>query len=505
MDSSVDLTRRGLLGAAAAGAAGLALPADSEAASKRGRKHKRKRHALASRNADVVVVGAGLAGLNAARQVVKAGRSAIVLEARNRVGGRTLNYDLGGGKVIEIGGQWIGPTQDNVAALASELGVTTYKTYNDGNYVFHRNGVNTSYTPTGPLGAIPPDYVGAADAEQALLKIDSMASSVPLEAPWTASSAGAWDAQTFETWKDANLLTDDGRFLLDLATEAVFAAEPRDVSLLWFLFYVHSAGNAANPGTIEHLINTAGGAQESRFHGGSQLISLTIAQQLGSRVVLNAPARRIEQSSSGVRVVSDAGSFSGSQAIVAMAPTLTGRLDYAPQLPAPRAQLVQRMPQGSVIKCEAIYDRPFWRDAGLAGQATSDLSPCRITFDNTPPDGSPGVMLGFIEGADARAYGRVPAAQRKAAVLNCFAAYYGAKALNPVGYVEMNWSEEEYTRGCYGGFTAPGVLTDYGEQIRAPFGRIHWCGAETATVWNGYMDGAVSSGARAAAEALAAL
>jgi monoamine oxidase len=329
---------------------------------------------------------------------------------------------------------------------------------------------------------------------------------VPCDQPWTAPNAAEWDGQTVETWKQNNLATDNGRFLLDVGIEAVFAAEARDLSLLFLLFYIASAGNESTPGTFERLINTGGGAQESRFVGGSQLVSIRMAKRLDKRVVLGAPARRIEQSRSGVRVFSDAGLVaSGKRVIVAMAPSLAGRIEYRPALPALRDQLTQRVPNGSVIKCEAVYDKPFWRDAGLTGQAVSDASPVRITFDNTPPDGSPGVLLGFIEGTAAREYTRKTASERRAAVLNNFATYFGDRALKPTAYYEMNWSTDPWTRGCYTGFMPPGVLLDYGAALRRPVGRIHWAGTETATIWAGYMDGAVRSGQRAAKEALAAL
>jgi monoamine oxidase len=494
------VTRRGLIGGAAGAAvAGAATATQAEA--KRGKKKPRPRRA------DVLVIGAGLAGLAAARDVVAAGKSAIVLEARRRVGGRTLNQPIGGGEVIEIGGQWIGPTQDVLAKLAEDVGVATYKTYNEGDNVYYRNGVLLPYSTSTPVfGAVPPDPSGAADAQQAIVRLDDMANQVPRDSPWTAPNAQEWDGQTVETWKQNNLTTDNGKFLLDVGIEAVFAAEPRDLSLLFLLFYIASAGNEDTPGTFERLINTAGGAQESRFVGGSQLVSTRVAKALGKRVALNAPARRIVQSSSGVRVYSDRGQvFHGKQVIVAMAPTLAGRIRYQPALPALRDQLTQRAPNGSVIKCEAVYDKPFWRDDGLTGQAVSDASPVRITFDNTPPDGSPGVLLGFIEGSAAREYGRKPASQRRTAVLNNFATYFGEKALKPTAYYEKNWSNEQWTRGCYTSYLPPGALLDFGTALREPAGRIHWAGTETATIWAGYMDGAVRSGQRAAKEALGAL
>lgn len=496
---STSLTRRGLIGAGAAAGAGALLHDDrAEAAT-------RKKAAAKVRKADVVVVGAGLSGLQAALDVVAAGKSVLVLEARKRVGGRTLNHDLGSeypDKVVEIGGQWVGPTQDKLLALAKDLGVDTYKTYNAGNYVYHHQGTNQTYQADGPLGAVPPDATGVADAFTAIAKLDQMATTVPIDKPWEAKNAEEWDSQTFETWKLANALTPSGRFLLDLSIEAVWAAEPRDVSLLHVLSYIRGAGNETTPGTLERLINTAGGAQESRFVGGSQRISLEMAKRLGKRVLLGHPVRKIVQKGGRVTVTADGVTVSAKSVIVTGPPALTASIDYHPPLPAQRAQLLQRFPQGNAIKCVAVYDKPFWRDAGLAGQITSDAEPCRVTFDNSPPDGSPGIMLGFIEGHYARTWSRKTAAERRAGVLANFVTYFGKQAATPKQYFEMDWSSEPWTRGCYVGFTPPGVLLDFGEAIRAPVGRIHWAGAETATYWNGYMDGAVRSGTRAAQEAL---
>ncbi len=490
------ISRRTLIGSAATAAGAAALPTAAAAA-------RQRRTAPPSLSADVVVVGAGLSGLMAARKIVAAGRSVIVLEARDRVGGRTLNHSLGGGKVVEVGGQWIGPTQDHLAALARELGVATYKTYNDGNYLFYETGKLTPYTPTGPFGAVPPDLTAAAQLFVLIQKLDAMALTVPLDAPWTAPDAWDWDGQTAETFKRASTLGTGAQSLLDLGIESVFACEPRDISLLHVLFYIHSAGNERNPGKFERLINTAGGAQESRFVGGSQLVSIRMARALGKRVRLSQPVRRITQQGRKVTVYTDQLTVHGKAVIVTGPPALTGQIRYEPDLPAARAQLIQRFPQGSAIKVEAVYPRPFWRDEGLAGQVTSDAGPIKLTFDNSPPDGSPGVLLGFVEGHDARVFTGLSPAERRQRALACFVRYFGARAANPTGYIEMNWSKEPWTRGCYGGYTPPGVLTDYGPAIRTPVGRIHWAGAEMSDYWNGYMDGAVRSGERAARETLA--
>jgi monoamine oxidase len=390
-------------------------------------------------------------------------------------------------------------------ALAKELDIKTFKTYNRGNNVYYANGMKTPYAAGGPLGPVPPDPTAAAEVEAAIVDINRMAATVPVEAPWRAANAVAWDSQTFETWKQNNLHTKDGRALFDVGLEAVFAAEPRDLSLLFGLFYTASATNPGTAPDINRLFSTAGGAQDSRFVGGSQLISIKMARHLGHRVLLGHPVREIVQTRSGVRVVADGLSVSAKRVIVTGPPSITALIRYAPELPFMRAQLTQRYPQGTVIKCEAVYDRPFWRDDGLTGQAVSLTGPVKVTFDNSPPDGRPGVLLGFIEGAEARHWGQRSARERRAAVLRNLVTYFGKKAAHPRSWIEMNWSKEAWTRGCYVGFTPPGVLLDYGPSIREPAGRIHWAGAETSIYWNGYMDGAVRSGKRAAKEVLAAL
>ncbi len=466
-------------------------------------------------DSDVVIVGAGLAGLVAARCVAASGKRPLVVEARERVGGRLLNEEIGDGKVVEVGGQWIGPTQERIAALARDLGVETFPTHDEGRHLIEISGKLTSYAApitSASVGlvrdlsrAISP--IALADFEYGRRRLDRMALSVPLEQPWLAPKAVDWDGQTFATWIRRNVRTAAARSLFELTTEAVWAAEPRDVSLLHVLFYIHSGGG------LNALLGTDGGAQQDRFHGGSQRIALLMAEQLGeNRVRLAAPVRRIEHSESGVVLHADgprgeAGGVivSARRVIVAVPPTLAGRIVYDPPLPARRDQLTQRMPQGTVIKTMAIYERPFWREQGLSGQAASDGGPARVVFDNSPPDGSPGVLLGFLEGRLARQWGARDAAERREAILAGHARLFGEQAAHPERFVERVWAEEEWTRGCYGCLMTTGGWTEYGHALREPIGPLHWAGAETATVWNGYMDGAVQSGERAAGEVLAAL
>jgi monoamine oxidase len=446
-----------------------------------------------SRHTDVVIVGAGLAGLAAARRLTAEGLDCIVLEARDRVGGRTLNHSIGDGKIVEVGGQWVGPTQTRVLELMRELGLQSFPTYSQGQHVIEDRGELKRYAGTIPkLGARV-----LADFGQAQWRLDRMARKVPADAPWAAPKAKEWDSQTLWSWMRRNMFTQRARDGLSLGVEAVWAAQPEDLSLLHVLFYISSAGG------LDALWDTEGGAQEARVVGGSQLISIRMAEELGDRVVLDAPVRRIAYKPDRVTVQADELEVEARRVIVAMPPTLTCRIAYDPPLPALRDQLTQRIPQGAVIKCMAIYERPFWRERGLTGQATSIDGPVKLTFDNSPPDGAPGVLLGFLEGNQARELGAWDPHRRRAAVIDCFARLFGREAANPVDYVDKSWADEEWTRGCYGCYMPPGAWTAYGPQLRESIGPIHWAGAETATVWSGYMDGAVRSG-HSAAEAVAA-
>ncbi len=446
--------------------------------------------------ADVVVVGAGFAGLTTARELVAKGRSVIVLEARDRVGGRVLVQPIGNGQVVDVGGQWTGPGQDRILALAGAVGVESFPTYGaEAQHMRYRDGALASYS--GPVPDTDPalltEFVGT------IQRLDEMAAEIPTEAPWTAPHAQEWDAQTFQGWMDANLTSDGAKAFMRTVIEAVYAVEPHDVSLLYMLFYARAGGG------LMYLTGTEGGAQQDRFDGGAQLVAIKVTEELDERVRLSAPVRRISQDASGVQVDGDGLSVRGQRVVVAIPPTLAGRIEYRPAMPTLRDQLTQRTPMGSVIKANAIYDEPFWRLEGLSGRAVSDTGPVKFTFDNSPRSGGPGVLVGFIEGGDARRFSSATEAERRQAVLGCFERYFGPRAAKPREYIERDWAAEEYSRGCYGAVFPAGTLVSCGAALREPVGRIHWAGTETATASVGYMDGAVQSGERAATEVLALL
>jgi monoamine oxidase len=488
------LSRRQFLGASVAAGTALAtlrFPQPAEAS---------------GHTADVIVVGAGLAGLTAARRISQAGRSVLVLEARDRVGGRTLTHQLASGSYSELGGMFTGPTQDRIQALAGEVGVDLFPTYNTGNNVFYANGRREVFPNNTPFGTAPADPVVAGDILAVVTLLDQMATQVPVDAPWTAANAKQWDRQTLDSWLRSNSSgSDEFMAVVSAATEAIFGCEPGEISLLFTLFYIAASGNEQNQGTFERNFNTSGGAQESRFVGGSQMVALSVAAELGSSVLLDMPVTRIQQGDQGVAVWSDRHRVRGQYVIVAIPPTLAGRIQYEPPLPALRDQLTQRMPAGTLMKFEAVYRTPFWRDAGLTGQAISENGPIKVTFDTSPQDGSLGIMMGFIGGTEARHWEAQPDTALSDACLTQLATFFGNQALDPIEVVTFAWAEEQWNRGCPVAVLGPGTLGDFAAALREPVDRIHWAGTETSTFWNGYMDGAVRSGERAAAEVLSAL
>lgn len=490
--TDLHLSRRTLLGGAglALGTGLLTDPADASAGTLQG--------SLPAK-VDVVVVGGGISGLVAARKVARRGRSVLLVEARRRVGGRVLNHHLDGGAVIESGGAFVGPTQGHIRRLARDLGVREFKEYVDGNSVY----ISSATGRQEYQGTVPPDPTILPDAANLLTQIDQYAAEIPVDAPWTHPRAAEWDAQTLGEWIRSNAVNADGvENLIRCWTQPGFGADPNELSFLYTLWYVACSGNERNVGTFARNSETVNGAQERRYVGGSQLIPLRLAKQLGDIVALAAPVHRITQRDGHAVVHTGRGKVRARRVIVAAPPPMVLDIDWHPQLPRRREELLRHLDMGQLMKCDAIYDKPFWREAGLNGFGIADSGAVRAAFDNCPKKGEPGVLLAFVGGSTWREYGVETKAQRRKAVLEGFAAMFGDKALKPVDYVEHDWTKERWTGGGPVANYAPGTMIQFGDQIRRPHGRVHWAGTETSTYWTGYMDGAVRAGDRAAREVL---
>lgn len=448
-----------------------------------------------SQQCEVAVIGAGLAGLSAARRLHQAGADVIVLEARDRVGGRTLSVVEDGGRLVEYGGQWVGPTQDRVLALIDEFGLETFPQFTDGDNMQVTGDRQLRYSGAIPTG----DPVQAADLMDAMVQLTVQAMGVDPERPWAHEQATALDGLTVESWIAATPYCEGAKGWLRAMTRALFPAEPGEISLLHALFYIRAGGG------LEKMIGTINSAQERRLTLGSQRLSEGLAGLLGDRVRLECPVTRIDTGADGVVVHHDQGSLRARRVIVAIPPALAGRIRYCPPMPGLRDQLTQRSFMGSAIKITAVYPAPFWRESGLSGHMTSDAGMVQLTFDQTHPLRSEGVLVAFIDSAAARSAARMTAAERRLTALDELARVFGEPARHPVAYYEKSWLDDEWSRGCYVGVMAPGTWSTLGQALRDPVGRIHWAGTETAVVWNGYMDGAIRSGEDAAAAVLSEL
>ncbi|MGH2841180.1 MAG: flavin monoamine oxidase family protein [Solirubrobacteraceae bacterium] len=493
-------TRRRFVAGAAATAAAAVVGGTAGEAQSAARRRRRRR-----RREDVVIVGAGLSGLVAAREIARGGHSVAVVEARKRVGGRMLNRPIPGGEVVDLGAEFIGPTQNHIRRLVDELGIGVFPAFNQGKIVYMAGGLRLTYADTGLTGTAPPDPAILLDLLLVIARLNQMAAEVPVGAPHEAKRAAQYDGQSLDSWLRANSGSQRFRDLVAVACRAIFGAEPRDLSLLFTLFFVAASGDEHHAGTFERNFNTRNGAQQDRIAGGTQSIAGALAGELGRRVITGSPVRRIVKRKGRIDVVSDRYVNTARRVIVALPPALAGRIRYEPALPEQRRELHRRMPQGALIKVQAIYERPFWRDIGLNGTSITDVGPCSLTYDSSPEDGSPGALLGFVGGDEARAFALLPPAERRRLVLERIARAFGRRALEPIGYIEAHWPSQRYSLGSPVGIAPPGVLSKYGPTLREPFGRIHWAGSETSTYWSGYMDGAVRAGERAAREVLALL
>jgi monoamine oxidase len=443
----------------------------------------------AANEIDVVVVGAGFAGLTAARRLREQGRRVVVLEADDRVGGRTKPGRVCG-HVVDLGGQWVGPTQTRLLALAEEFGVATYPQHAEGRNIFDLAGYRAEYE--GETPTFEPEVL--AEFGDVVERIEALAARTPMPQLWLAPEAEALDAQTVESWVLANAQNPAVRAMLRFITRGVFSAEASQVSFLYFLGYASAAGGLAA------LINTRGGAQDSLFEGGVWQLAARLAEGLGPSVVLDAPVEAIVQDETGVTVSTPKGAWRCQYVVVTAPPALASRIRYSPALPAQRDGFMQRMPLGCVIKTHIAYARPFWRDQGLTGLVLSDRIEFGPWFDHSPIDGAYGALVGFYDGGPAQRWADRTPAERRAQTLSDVALYLGEPALSPIEYVEEVWTRGPVHRGGYVSVPGPGVMTAFGPALLAPVGRIHFAGTETADAWVGYIDGAIRSGELAAAK-----
>lgn len=440
---------------------------------------------------DVVVVGAGFAGLTAARDLSREGYDVVVLEGRDRVGGRSFTGQVAG-LPVDLGASFVGPTQDAVLALAADLGCETTPTFCDGANVINWRGTIRSYRGTVPAVSLG----GLLNVAMVRFRLSRLLRTISLSEPWTSTGAEELDRLTLRQWLDSVRASTTTHDLMAIAARVTWGAEPDQVSMLHAARYVKAAGG------LDRMLDVTDGAQQDRFPAGTQQIALRIADELGDRVRVDSPVAAVTHGDDGVTVRAGAAEYTARAVVVAIPPAHRAGIDFTPPLPTEAAALTRKWPQGNLSKAYAAYDTPFWRDDGRSGEALSDVGPVFITFDVSPDASGPGILLAFV---DSRDFDDLPADERRSHVLDGFVALFGEKARRPLDYVDQRWGAESFAPGGPTAAVPPGSWTRFGAALRAPVGPIFWAGTETADEWTGFLDGAVRSGHRAAREVSAFL
>lgn len=449
---------------------------------------------------DVVVIGGGISGLSAAKLLAEHEVNVLVLEARERVGGRTYTVRNEHVDYVDVGGAYVGPTQNRILRLSKQLGLETYKVNVNERLVHYVKGKTYPFR-----GAFPPVWnpIAYLDYNNLWRTMDNMGKEIPADAPWEAPHAVEWDTMTMKDLIEKICWTKTARQFASLFVNINVTSEPHEVSALWFLWYVKQCGGTTR------IFSITNGGQERKFVGGSGQVSERIMQLLGDRVKLRSPVTYVDQSSENITVETlNRELYECRYVISAIPPTLTAKIHFRPELPSERNQLIQRLPMGAVIKCMMYYKEAFWKKKDYCGCMIieDEEAPISITLDDTKPDGSLPAIMGFILARKADRLAKVHKDIRKRKICELYAKVLGSQeALHPVHYEEKNWCQEQYSGGCYTAYFPPGIMTQYGRVLRQPVGRIYFAGTETATQWSGYMEGAVEAGERAAREVLNAL
>lgn len=439
---------------------------------------------------DVVIIGAGISGAIAARELKREGKSIAVLEARDRVGGRLYTKTIHKDIKVDLGGQWIGPSQENMYELVKEYKSEVIPTYSEGKSIVSLGQKIKTYK--GPIPSLPmPDLISL---DWAIKKINKLSDTVNLKEPWNTPKAKLLDSITLHAWIKKNIKFAKARKVFQIGAEAVFATSIADISLLHTLIYIKSGND------FDSLVNVENGAQQDRLKDGLQPLVEKIFNELKEDLFLQSPVTSIYQSDENVVVKTDKLTYQAKKVICTIPPATLGNIIFHPELPINKKQFTSRAFMGSAIKCYIIYKNPFWRKQSLNGMAITDSGYISLTFDNYNPKYKQGILLGFVVADKAKEFIRYTKEKQNQIIKDDIVRIFGSEASNPMHIHTEAWSSERWTNGCYSGMFPTNVWSSVGHEWRKPYKHIHWAGTETSEKWQGYMEGAVVSAKRAVKE-----
>lgn len=442
------------------------------------------------RTTDVVIVGAGLAGLAAADHLTRAGHDVLVLEGRDRVGGRIHTTEIAGVRV-DAGATWVAPGHTAVRDLAARLDCRFVPQYDQGKGVLSFRGRRRVES----LTALRPWVM--LDLWRIMTSLQKMVDKLPVAAPYEHPTAAELDSMSFGEWLTRKHALRDTRAFMGILTTVHWGTAVGDVSLFNVMRYIKTLGG------LEHMMAVEGGDQQDRILGTTHTLVTRLADTLGDRVITGSPVERIVTDDGGhVTVHTGAHTVHARYVIVTAAPSHRSTITFTPELPDQHYGLARSWRLGALSKAFVAYERPFWRAQGLSGQAMSDNETAFLTFDVSPDIDGPGILMVFC---DARGFDGHDEPERRRRVVGHVTDLFGPQAAHPIDYTDFSWGNDTFAPGGPNPAPAATTWTTFGRHLREPVGAVHWAGSETADATSGTMNGAILSGQRAATEVAARL